>query len=300
MSADLVEIMRSLARPLEPLPTGTSPVLARLVGIRAVLLDVYGTLVISGSGDIGTTADAGRKAAIEGAWAAMDLPLPAAANDIVRLLDETIRRRHSAARGDGVEFPEVDIVDVWREVLEALPVGTPGQGSGRGLDIERLAVEFEARVNPVWPMPGLVECLRELQSAGMLLGLISNAQFFTALVLPALTGRTLGELGLTDPVCFYSYRFGHAKPGRRLFDEAASALARRGIRPPEVLYAGNDMLNDIRPAAQIGFRTALFAGDIRSLRLRTGDERVAGIAPDLVVTELRQIAECVVGGAMGR
>ena len=39
-------------RPLEPVPTGAAPDLPARVNLEAVLFDVYGTLFISGSGDI--------------------------------------------------------------------------------------------------------------------------------------------------------------------------------------------------------------------------------------------------------
>ena len=43
----------------------------------------------------------------------------------------------------------------------------------------------------------------------------------------------------------------------------------------------------------MGFRTALFAGDRRSLRLREGDSRVEGVSPDIVVKSLNEVARCV-------
>jgi putative hydrolase of the HAD superfamily len=49
------------------------------------------------------------------------------------------------------------------------------------------------------------------------------------------------------------------------------------------------MLKDIWCAAQAGFKTALFAGDRRSLRKREDDERCKNHRPDAVVTELAQI-----------
>jgi putative hydrolase of the HAD superfamily len=64
-----------------------------------------------------------------------------------------------------------------------------------------------------------------------------------------------------------------------------------GIEPPQTLYVGNDMLKDITPASRIGFRTALFAGDARSFRMRENDERVKDFQPDLVVTELTQLLQ---------
>jgi len=54
---------------------------------------------------------------------------------------------------------------------------------------------------------------------------------------------------------------------------------------------GNDRLNDIAAAARLGMRTALFAGDARSLRWRRGDPRCAGVVPDLIVTHWRQLPE---------
>jgi putative hydrolase of the HAD superfamily len=60
-----------------------------------------------------------------------------------------------------------------------------------------------------------------------------------------------------------------------------------------VLFIGNDMLKDIYASSQVGFKTALFAGDKRSLRLRDDDERTAGLKPDYVITELSQILEIV-------
>ena len=67
------------------------------------------------------------------------------------------------------------------------------------------------------------------------------------------------------------------------------------LGPAEVLAVGNDMLNDVLPARETGFRTALFAGDARSLRLREGDPRLDVFSPDLVLTDLDQLPECLGG-----
>jgi putative hydrolase of the HAD superfamily len=74
---------------------------------------------------------------------------------------------------------------------------------------------------------------------------------------------------------------------------AAEKLYSKGIQPVAVLYVGNDMLNDIYPANAIGFQTALFAGDRRSLRLRKDDPRCAALSPDLVVTDLGQLEQYI-------
>jgi putative hydrolase of the HAD superfamily len=49
------------------------------------------------------------------------------------------------------------------------------------------------------------------------------------------------------------------------------------------------MLNDIYPAHLLGFKTALYAGDQRSLRRRENDSRCQSLTPDRVITSLDQI-----------
>ena len=60
----LVKSIRQLSSPIEPKPTGVSERLAPLVGIHAVLFDVYGTLFMSASGDIGTARVMGSQQAL--------------------------------------------------------------------------------------------------------------------------------------------------------------------------------------------------------------------------------------------
>jgi len=63
------------------------------------------------------------------------------------------------------------------------------------------------------------------------------------------------------------------------------------ISAHSVLYIGNDMLNDIYPAKKAGFRTALFAGDARSLRLRENDPKCKDLSADIIITDLIQILD---------
>jgi putative hydrolase of the HAD superfamily len=82
---------------------------------------------------------------------------------------------------------------------------------------------------------------------------------------------------------------GEAKPGPGLFARAAEVLAGRGIRPEQCLYVGNDMLKDVWAAGAAGFRTVLFAGDGRSLRLREGEKRVRGLRPSRIIRRLTEL-----------
>ena len=206
---------------------------------------------------------------------------------------QEIERRHSARRAEGAAFPEVDVRRVWRAVLAQLHEESLIGGESTDARIERLCVEYECRVNPVWPMPGALDALKALRSAGVLLGVVSNAQFFTPLLFQAFWKKSPAELGFENDLCLWSWVSLEAKPGDALFKKAAEELMARGIAPPETLYIGNDMRNDILPAARVGFRTALFAGDKRSLRLREDDPECANLAPDAIVSEWGQLIAIV-------
>lgn len=291
--ADLIRRMRTLCAPLEPIPTGEEPRLTALPEIRAVLFDVYGTLVVSGSGDIGVSGTTFRAEAFEAACRAAGLTCRADASEAVALLRTTIVRFQEQLREQGIDFPEVDIPAVWRAVLERLGVSLPADECRRDHLLRCVAVEFECRTNPVWPMPGAAGVLRELRDRGNRLGLISNAQFYTPLMLEALFGESLDGLGIEPALCFYSYRFGRAKPGVFLYEQARQRLAAEGIGAKNTLYVGNDLRNDVLPARQVGFRTALFAGDRRSLRKREDDPQMQGVVPDVVLTDWNQLMICL-------
>jgi FMN phosphatase YigB (HAD superfamily) len=313
----LTAVFHHHAKPLEPLPTGEEPVLLKLPGIRAVVFDVYGTLLASASGDISLTTESSRSAAgidalravfgepgalatgvnpISGATPVADTPgspLNADGSPAVSRLfnDEIVKHLHAAihaAHAEALsEYPEVDIVEIWKRVLAKLSiVGTEAQ-------VRRLAVEFECRANPIGPMPGLAETLGGLNEAGLQLGVVSNAQFFTPIAIGAMSGKSLEEWGFEAPHCHWSYQWGEAKPGRFLYEQCVTTFAKEAVAPEEVLYVGNDLRNDVWPAQSVGMRTALFAGDARSLRWRRDDQRLVDVRPDAVVTDLRQLLEIV-------
>jgi len=279
---------RKLSRPLTPEPTEVASRLGNLPGIRAVLFDIYGTLVISGSGDIGVAGKMGRAEAFDASLAACGIRADCGQQGVERLL-ATIERHHAQAREQGVAHPEVDLLRVWWETLSSLAA----EGLLPAVDAGNLAAEYEARVNPVWPMPGAAECLASLRDGGRILGIISNAQAYTPAMLAALFSESLAALGFDRDVQYFSYQCREAKPSTRMYRMAREALGARGVAPEQVLYIGNDMLNDIWPASKVGFRTALFAGDARSLRMREDDSRVAALRPDLILEDLHHLCDCL-------
>ena len=276
------DIMAPHITPLAPLP---SPIQAKTdltFPVRAILFDIYGTLLISASGDI-STAEKNLPTAekLEALLDKYKISIPP--SQLKTKLFQVIESDHADKKNQGIDFPEVNIDKVWQQVLEF-----------KEIDIARcFAVEYEMIVNPVYPMPLLGPTLQTLKRKNIPMGIISNAQFFTPLLFDLFLGALPEKLGFDPDLIFYSYQYGYAKPSLFLFDQAVKSLARKGIKPGDVLYIGNDMLNDIYPSDKIGFRTCLFAGDSRSLRLRQDDPRCKSLIPDAVIKELNQLTDMI-------
>jgi len=269
-------------RRLAPIPTSLTPSGTLIPDLRCVLFDIYGTLFISGSGDISLTGQSSPQ--METIRLLLNkYGISKTPRTLLNELHNAVKDRHSELRNKGIDFPEVRIDRIWQQVLQADDHNT----------VRQFAVEFELISNPVYPMPNLTDLLSSCRQRGLLMGIISNAQFYTPYLFKWFLDSDPQGLGFDSDLIFYSYKFEKAKPSAALFEMAAEKLKARKLPPATVLYLGNDMLNDIYPAKIAGFKTALFAGDKRSLRLRTADPRCRDLRPDLVVTDLRQLIHLI-------
>ena len=274
------DLAKKYLLPLTPIPTNESPRGKLEIKVRCILFDIYGTLFISGSGDIGTEADPNRM---------RKKIAPLLENFKIRQNPETvlaeffqrIKNSHAESNKKGIDFPEVKIDEIWMSVFNFHDLETAG----------KFALEFELITNPAYPMPHLEKILSFIRERKILLGIISNAQFFTPFLFQWYLGGDWEDLGFRKDLVFLSYCFEYAKPSSFLFNRANDRLRKLKIEPSTVLYVGNDMRNDILPAKKAGFKTALFAGDSRSLRWRPGEAALKNISPDLVITDLEQLLE---------
>jgi len=290
----IVSIMREYSRRLEPLPV-TDPLPSSFPGpggkpqwtgsIKAILFDIYGTLLISAAGDISDPDSAhspdNRSGEARTQQLLREYGIQMTPDQAREQFAAEVLKKHRQLNAQGVRHPEIRYPEIWSAILDIT--------DGDALKI--FAARYETSVNPVWPMPHLEETLTVLKEKGVLMGIISNAQFFTPLLFPALLGKDLLQMGFSPNLLFYSYRYGCAKPADFLYKKAAAALAQRGIQPGETAYIGNDMLNDILPAQRAGFKGILFAGDRRSLRMRRDHPDCRLTIPDAVVTGIGQITE---------
>ena len=128
-------------------------------------------------------------------------------------------------------------------------------------------------------------------------GLIADAQCFSLVQLQRGLSREdatakVDELIDTD-LRALSHEVRARKPSERLFRHLLPALAQRHIAPDQVLHVGSRAALDIAPARRLGMKTALFAGDKASLQATREQMKESATRPDVLLTELGQIADVV-------
>lgn len=288
----LIQLFRDRTKPLPPAPAKVEKRIPNASGnFQAVIFDVYGTLISSGAGDISLAQPAAQSDLIRRLLRNAGLELANAPTNYAAQFNQEIQRRHQEARRQGINFPEVDILEVWialiRRWTRQNSINPPDL-----FQLRRLAVEYECAVNPVWPNKGCREIIDHCRRAGLRLGIVSNAQFYTPLMLEALLGKTTDALGFDPALQLWSYLEKRAKPDPALCETIARRLQSQFHIPRnETIFIGNDMLKDLWAAQRAGFQGVLFAGDRRSLRLRLDDIRCRNLKPYAVITSLLQIRE---------
>jgi len=276
------ELMAPYVRPLLPVPTSIEPENNLKKPIRAVIFDIYGTLFISASGDISTgQAQQQNLSAIN--YLLLKHKISLQPDQLSKLVLQAIGSEHAVTKNTGIDYPEIRIEQIFKKILQSADLETAQQ----------FCVEYEMIVNPVYPMPHLKTLIEQMNKQNILMGIISNAQFFTPHLFDLFCNDFPEKLGFEPDLIFYSYEYGYAKPSLFLFEKAAAQLPSRGLRPENVLYVGNDMLNDIYAAHTIGFQTCLFAGDNRSLRLRKDKIECESLKPDAIIKELNQLTDMI-------
>jgi putative hydrolase of the HAD superfamily len=218
-------------------------------------------------------------------------------NELLEDFKRLIKEHHQAERTEDKPYPEINILEIWEEIIldnyrrNRLILNGP-------LCIKCFTFVFEVLSNRIYPMPGMKEVIHHLAERKFPLGIISNAQFYTPVILNFFLQGSISESELVSPfdhdLTVFSYQHQRSKPDAFLFELLKNQIRDKyGIYADEILFIGNDMFRDIYPARIAGFKTALFAGDTKSLRLRQDKPELKKITPDYIVTDLRQILNII-------
>lgn len=282
---------------LEAIPTSAVPTTTKF-DAKAIIFDIYGTLLISASGDVDKAEYNGSmvRKALEAANFLILKDTEKAYDTIYKQFNTCLDKHLADGREAGKPYPEVNIIAVWDDTLKAA-VAEGLIKKTEESDLYLFTFVFELQTNKVWPMPQLNEVIASIKEKQIPLGIVSNAQFYTPVIMNYFlnnvckSGRSITPF--EDDISVFSFEELRGKPDTKLFEKLLPALSERKIKPEEVLFVGNDMLKDAYTASQVGFKTVLFGGDERSYRLRLNDERTVNLKPDFIITELNQLIEII-------
>jgi putative hydrolase of the HAD superfamily len=295
---------RSYPRRLAPLSCGCA--FDALKGVRAVIFDVYGTLV--NYWRPGFEARQSREALLVEAFSgvvgrfAMGETLaavnPAAppAQTLCDFYNGLLALNRQKSAGGGTEVPEVRVEEIWSAIAMILKRNgyktAPAWGGGAEF-ARRLAYTYNFLSMGRELYPGAAAALKKLKNDNIALGILSNAQFYTPIDLTLmLRDQSAGEINdyneLFDAdLTFLSCDYGFIKPSEALYRRLFDALYEYRITPGQTVIAGNDLSEDIAPAAALGMRTALFCGD--GLMVLGRDGAGAGVTPDITFCEWEEL-----------
>lgn len=280
---------------LSAIPTGAEVAMPPC-NVKAVIFDLYGTLMISASGDV-DQADYNAHM-ITRAFDVVGIQLNddsiSTIDSIHERFNQTILAHKAQGREEGRPFPEVNILEVWEEVLTYYKAEGILDYSTLP-DLKLLTFVFELQTNKVWPMPNMKEVIDTLGKSSLELGIISNAQFYTPVIMNHFLNQEIIDSRNIAPfkeeLSVYSFEELRSKPDVALFEIIIAELKKKGITPEETAFVGNDMLKDTWTATQAGMKTIFFAGDERAYRLHLGDERTKNLKPDYTITDLKQLLD---------
>lgn len=294
---ELLQRIKSLTFPVYPQKFDHKISLQKLSEIKCVAFDFYGTMFVSGVGDISVDEEQkqGYQTIISKSLESTGFSdLESTAGSIgLKQFESTIKRHIKYKKKEGIDYPEPDITAVWNEVLAALVQQNLIEGPVTEEQVIRFAVEFEFRANDIWPVPELDDVLKKLLNRNLKIGILSNSQFYTPLAFEALMGQSTEAYGFDPDLQKWSYQCGIKKPSLRFYRQFAKELPDKKINPQEVLYVGNDLFKDVIPARKLQMKTVLYVGDRRSLRHEEPDLQKTAHQPDIIIDDLHQILECL-------
>lgn len=253
---------------------------------RAVLFDIYGTMLTSKA-----VTDEQRVKAI--ADICLDVfpdvtpPTTSQCYEIKNRFYQQLTHSYAALDIRGGRRSEVDFRNVWAQVLQKeLLVDSGGDYLQR---VELFAFLYAVRTHRTWPQPNLRQTIVGLAEKKIPMGVISNSQFYTPLIVNHFLDCPVTFSSAAIPyfdqfLTFYSFQHGYVKPDDYFFVEAKSYLEDLGIDAKDAIYVGNDYRNDIDTANRNGLRSVLYAGDQASCRKNHPTAK-----PDFVVTDLAQL-----------
>jgi FMN phosphatase YigB (HAD superfamily) len=289
-------------------PPRARPHLKHIPGIKVVLWNVYGTLLNIFDGEL--LFEHPQKLVMDVAldktvqefkmWGSMSRKPGQPSEYLAQIYSQVLAEQRGVSVG-GEKYPEVQSERIWEAIVKKLlqkeyKFDANFYGALNELS-RKIAYFYHASIQGTACYPGCAQALQAVKTAGSRSGLLGDGQCFTAAQLQRGL-HAQDETANMDDLIPLSLRFLSCdvrarKPSERLFRHALQQLAVQQVAPKEVLHVGSRLLQDLVPARRLGMKTALFAGDRASLDATPEQLKDAGSRPDVMLTDLTQIADVI-------
>lgn len=268
---------------------------------KAVLLDIYGTVITSSASSTDRERQdtfrkmrsylkkTAKKFGLEKALKIASKKAPE--KTLYEMMQEGIKEDHCKSERKGIKFPEVKIEKIWAKVLKRL--GAKGNTKSLERDGKKVVNFYNSLHKKTRLYPGCKNALLRLRKKNILVGIVSNSQFYTEPMLERLFGKKDFEKVFTGPKAL-SFKAGFSKPNPKLFEKALKKLKAQKIKPNETIYIGNDLLKDIWGSknASPTIKAVLFASDC--VKWNKNNPKVNKTKADAVIwswAELKEVVE---------
>jgi len=295
--------------PPEPIPVKATPYLEKLPDIRAVTWSVYGTLLLPTDGRLQPIVpDRLRmEVALEktihefNMWNSMSRKPGAPWEYMLQQFESLVEDQKFTSPVRKGESAEADLAHVWRRLIERLQQKDYTWDERTLGDIdefgEKVAYFFQSCLQGLAASPNALVALSHVRRAGCKQGLIADGQSFTLVQLVRalrVQGKAPSLSKLFSSGCVsLSYAIGVRQPAESLFEACLETLDEWGISPSHVLHVASRLKEELAPAKRLGLKTALYAGDKRSLEATAAEIADPALRPDRILTDLRQIRQIV-------
>ena len=292
--------------PPEVTPAKAKPHLVKMPTVKAVTWNLYGTLLNIFGGEL--LWEHPQKFVMDIAldktvqefkmWASMSRK-PGQPSDYMGEIYRKVLADQRLAPSHGEKYPEIHANNIWEAILKKLRDYKYDQAFYGPVSeyCRKMAYFFHASLQGTACHEGAGAALEHVHHAGVKQGIIADAQYFSFVQLQRglraqHCGATVDQL-FDRPLRALSYDVGGRKPSERLFKHCLTPLASMGIVPLQVLHVGTSIVRDLAPAKKLGMRTALFTGNKDALDATKEQIKDPATRPDVLLTELSQIAEIV-------
>ena len=302
---------RDLIWPQVPAPVAVKakPAVEPLPDVKVVLWDVYGTLLRNAEGALNLfpEPEVRLQVALEktihefNMWNSMyRKPGPPWKSMIQQYQNYAERLGMIATKRKG-DFTDVNLVDIWRAIVDRLFDKEYSYDEDLFGDVDELSEKiswfFHSNLQASEARADAAFVLTQLADGGVHQGLLADAQPFTMLQLE----RGLREQHFEYPIHrvlpidsrILSADFGIRKPSKSLYEQAASRMSQHGISVEQILHVSCRLEPDLVAAKSAGMKTALLAAEKAGLNAPIKLLKDPKSKPDRLMTDIAQISDVV-------